>query len=68
MSYSEHITLKNIDMKCNIFFDIAITEYDKLANFTFENIKVEAKNAAYNKSIIDGVTFQNVVVNGKTLR
>ena len=68
LSYSEHITLKNIDMKCNIFFDIAITEYDKLANFTFENIKVEAKNAAYNKSIIDGVTFQNVVVNGKTLR
>ena len=68
LSYSEHITLKNIDMKCDIFFDIAITEYDKLANFTFENIKVEAKNAAYNKSIIDGVTFKNVVVNGKTLR
>lgn len=68
LSYSEHITLKNIDMKCDIFFDIAITEYDKLAQFTFENVKVEAKNATYNKSIIDGVTFTNVVVNGKTIR
>ena len=68
LSYSEHITLKNIDMKCDIFFDIAITEYDKLAHFTFENVKVEAKNAAYDKSLIDGVTFKNVVVNGKTIR
>ena len=68
LSYSEHITLKNIDMMCDIFFDIAITEYDKLAQFTFENVKVEAKNMAYDKSIIDGFTFNNVVVNGKTLR
>ena len=68
LSYSEHITLKNIDMTCDIFFDIAITEYDKLAQFTFQNVKVEAKNATYDKSIIDGVTFDNVVVNGKMIR
>ncbi len=68
LSYSEHITLKNIDMKCDIFFDIAITEYDKLSQFTFENVNVEAKNATYNKSIIDGLTFNNVVVNGKKIQ
>jgi polygalacturonase len=68
LSYSEHITLKDIDMKCDIFFDIAITEYDKLADFTFENLKIEAKKADYDKSIINGVTFNNVVVNGKTIR
>jgi polygalacturonase len=67
LSYSEHISLKNIDMKCAVFFDIAITVYDKLANFSFENIKVEAKNAAYDRSLINGLTFRNVVVNGKLL-
>ncbi len=68
LSYSEHISLKNIDMKCDIFFDIAITEYDKLAQFTFENLKIEAKNTAYDKSIINGLAFRNVVVNGKTIQ
>jgi polygalacturonase len=68
LSYSEQITLRNIDMKCDIFFDIAITEYDKLARFTFENLKVKAKNAAYDKSIIDGLTLKNVMVNGKMIQ
>ncbi len=68
LSYSEHITLKDIDMKCDIFFDIAITEYDKLAQFTFENVDLEAKNGTYNPNIIDGLTFTNVKVNGKTVR
>jgi hypothetical protein len=54
-------------MKCAVFFDIAITDYDKLANFSFENIKVEAQNAAYDRSLINGLTFRNVVVNGKLL-
>lgn len=67
LSYSEYITLKDITMKCNVFFDIAITEYDKLAQFHFENLKIEAKNDAYNKSIINGITFKNVVVNGKSI-
>ncbi|WP_120183200.1 rhamnogalacturonidase [Pelobium manganitolerans] len=67
LSYSQNITMRNLDVKCDVFFDIAITKHDRLANFTFENLKVEAKNDKYDKSIIDGVTFKNVVVNGKTI-
>lgn len=26
LSYSDNITLKNIDLKCNVFYDVAITE------------------------------------------
>lgn len=67
-SYSENITLRNIDMKCNIFFDIAITQYDKLAQFAFENLKVVAQNSDYDKGIINGLTFRNVVINGKMIQ
>ncbi|TDB60402.1 rhamnogalacturonidase [Arundinibacter roseus] len=67
LSYSEHISLKNITMKCAVFFDIAITQYDKLAQFTFENVRVEAQNAAYDPSLINGLTFKNVEVNGKQI-
>lgn len=68
LSYSNHITMKNIDLKCDIFYDMKITEYDKLSNFTFENLKIEAKDGTFDKSIIDGVTFNNVEVNGELIK
>nr|WP_321450669.1 glycosyl hydrolase family 28 protein [uncultured Carboxylicivirga sp.] len=67
LSYSDHITMKNIKLDCEIFFDINITEYDKLSNFTFEDLTIKAAKADYKKEIIDGVTFSNVVVNGKEI-
>ena len=67
ISYSDHITMRNIKLKSITFYDMAITEHDKLSNFTFENIEVEAKNGSFDKSIIDGVTFKNVKVNGKLI-
>lgn len=67
LSYSDHITLKNIELECDIFFDIRITEYDRLSNFTFEDINVKAKNDTYDKSLIKGVAFNNVIVNGKQI-
>ncbi len=68
LSYSNHITMRNIDLKCDVFYDMKITEYDKLSDFTFKNIKVEAKDATYDKSIINGVTFENVEVNGELIK
>lgn len=67
LSYSDNITMKNIELECDVFFDMKITEHDRLSNFTFENLKIKAKNADYDKSIIDGVTFSNVIVNDKKI-
>jgi hypothetical protein len=67
LSYSENITLKNIELDCDVFFDIAIGEHDRLSNFTFNNLKIKAKNGAYNKGLINGLTLSNVFVNGKLI-
>lgn len=67
LSYSEHITLKNIQLDCEIFFDVAITQYDVLSNFNFENLTVKAKNADINKAIVNGFSLKRVNVNGKEL-
>lgn len=67
LSYCDHITLKNIDLKCDIFYDMAITEYDELSNFTFENLNIEAKISSLDKSIIQELTLKNVKVNGKLI-
>lgn len=68
LSYSDHVTLKNIEVKCDIFYDVAISEYDKLSNFTFENFKVESKNPAFDKSVVKGFTLKNVIVNGAAIK
>lgn len=67
ISYSDNITMRNIDIKCDIFYDMKITEYDKLTNFTFENLKIEAKDATMDKNIISGLKLKNVVVNNKVI-
>ena len=67
LSYCDHITLKDIKMTCDIFYDIAINEYNKLSDFTFENMVVKAGNAKYDKSIVKGIVFKNVVVNDKVI-
>ncbi|MGM8363590.1 rhamnogalacturonidase [Flavobacterium sp. ARAG 55.4] len=68
ISYCDNITLRNIDLKCDVFYDMKITDHDKLTNFTFENLKVDAKNDAIDKSIIKGLTLKNVIVNNKTIK
>lgn len=68
LSYSDHISLKNIDMDCNIMFDVAISEYDKLSNFAFKNLIIKTKNAKIDKSIVKDFSLKNVLVNGERVR
>ena len=65
ISYSDHVSLKNIELSCDTFFDVAVSERDKLSNFTFENLAVDSKNAAIDKTVVDGFTLKNVKVNHK---
>lgn len=64
LSWSENITLRNIDIKCEVFFDVGITEFDRLSDFTFENLTIESNNSSFNKSLINGIKLKNVKVNG----
>ncbi|GAA0877326.1 glycosyl hydrolase family 28 protein [Algoriphagus jejuensis] len=68
LSYSDHITMRNIDLDCEIFFDVAITEHDRLADFTFENLEIQANKPDFNPEIVDGFQVKNVRVNGKKIQ
>lgn len=68
ISYVSNITMRNIDLKCNVFFDVDITKNDKLSQFTFEDLRIEAEKDSYDKSVVDGFTFSNVKVNGKLVQ
>ncbi len=68
LSYCDNISLKNIKLKCDVFFDVSPGEYDKLSKFTFENLDITAKNANYDKTVVDGFTLSNVKVNQKPVQ
>jgi len=67
LSVSDHVTFKNIELTCKIFADIDVSEYDKLKNFSFENLKITADNGELNQSLIEGISLKNVIVNGKMI-
>ncbi|MGJ5640548.1 rhamnogalacturonidase [Formosa sp. S-31] len=68
LSTGQFITMKNLDLDCDRFF--AVDEYDniKLNDFHFENLKITSKDAKINQSLIENISFKNVVVNGKTIK
>ena len=67
LSTSNQVVFRNIELTCQIFADIEISEYDKLKNFTFENLEITAEKGELNKALIEGLTLKNVVVNGKLI-
>jgi hypothetical protein len=67
LSYCENISLKNIKLKCEVFFDVSPGEYDKLSKFKFDNLDITAKNSAYDKNVVADFRLTSVKVNGKMI-
>ncbi len=62
LSYSNHVTMRNIDFTCNQFFSVEPSDQYQLSDFTFENLTIQAKDAACDKEMIDHFTWNNVQV------
>lgn len=62
-----HITLKNIEFKCDTFFQVKQDPNVRLSNFFFENLNIETKNAAIDKSLVKGFSIKKVCINNKRI-
>lgn len=66
MSYSDHITMRNIKFDCDVFFNVKNRDDQyRLSYFTFENLDIKAKNPEFNPQYVENFTIKNVKVNGK---
>lgn len=66
LSYSSNVTIRNIILKCDAFFDVRQSDQYRLSNFTFENLDIQAnKNLELPSNFITGFNLKNVRVNGK---
>lgn len=63
MSYSSDVTMRNIEMTCRTFFDVKpAPEQYSMKNFTFENLHLHVEKPAYDKSLIEGLVWKDVVL------
>ncbi len=59
-SYSSNITMRNINFKCETFFNVDKSDQYELKNFTFENLNIQAKKGEYDKNMIENFSLENV--------
>jgi polygalacturonase len=73
-SYSRNITMRNIKLNCDNFFNVGVSENRenvnvfnyKLSDFTFENLTITAKNnLKIDTSMVVNFKLKNVTVNGE---
>ena len=63
MSYSNNVTMRNIDFKCDVFFNVSPSDQYQLKDFTFENLNIRAKDGKCDKEIISNFKWDKVKVN-----
>ena len=60
LSRCHDITISNIDMKCDNFFDVGTSDKYILSDFTFENIMVSDVKMTFNPKLISNTKTKNV--------
>lgn len=63
ISYSNNVTMRNINFECDVFFNVKASKQYELSDFHFENLTVKAKNGEFNKDLVQSFTVENVKVN-----
>ena len=64
LSQCNNITIKNINMACDNFFDVGTSDKYALKDFSFENIHITDKKNAFDPAMIEGTKVAKMVVNG----
>lgn len=64
-SFCRNITVKNITMDCENFFDVGTSDKYELCDFTFDHIRVSDVKDAFSATMIPGTKVNDVIINGK---
>ena len=67
LSYSSNVTMRNIDLQCNRFFDVTESDQYILSHFTLENLNIQATHPEINRDFIQSFKLENVRVNGRLI-
>jgi hypothetical protein len=65
LSYGKNITMRNITLNCDIFFDVSKSDQYILSDFTFENLNIRTKTPDIYTDYISNFLIKDVRINGK---
>ena len=70
LSQCNDISFNNIRMNCGTFFNVEGSDKYVLKNFAFTDIdsKDKAKEKAFTKRPVEGLTLKNVVINNELVK
>jgi polygalacturonase len=67
LSQCNDITIRNIDVDTQNFFDVGTSDKYRLLDFTFEDCKVIDKKQAFDPTMIEGCVAKKLLINGKQI-
>ncbi len=67
VSSCHDITVSNIRMDCDNFFDVGLSDKYQLSRFAFDAIDITNRKGAFDPTVIDGTKVGSVKVNGNRL-
>ena len=65
LSSSSNVTMRNISLECNVFFDVTESDQYILSDFTLENLNIKAKKEDIPRGFIRNLSLKNITVNGQ---
>ena len=67
LSFGSHVTLRNITLACNTFFDVNESDQYVLSDFTLENLHITAQKDDIPQGFIRNLKLKNITINGQNL-
>ena len=65
LSYGNHVTMRNITLECNNFFDVTESDQYLLSDFTLENLHITTEKEDIPQGFIRNLKLRNITVNGQ---
>lgn len=65
VSHANNVTMRNINLDCDVFFNVSKSDQYQLRDFTFENLNIKAKKQECNRDIISNFEWKDVRVEAK---
>lgn len=62
LSHSNNVTMRNIRLDCDIFFNVSPSEQYTLKDFTFENLTIKAQNKECDKALVENFIWKDVTL------
>lgn len=65
VSHANNVTMRNINLDCDVFFNVSKSNQYQLRDFTFENLNIKAKKQECDRDIISNFEWKDVRVEAK---